>query len=512
VNQAVGQLPAEVREGEIVGGKYRIENVIGAGAMGVVVAARHLLLEERVAIKFLLPHALDSRDAVARFMREARAAVKIKSEHVARVSDVSVLEDGTPYIVMEFLEGLDLADWLRQRGPLPTAQAVEFVLQACEAIAEAHSLGIVHRDLKPANLFAVQRVDGVSAIKVLDFGISKTTGSTPAGGSITDTTTVMGSPSYMSPEQMESSHNVDAQTDIWALGAILCELVTGKLPYEGHTLPQVYATIVAQPQPSLRALSPEVSEDLESVILKCLQRNRTVRYRNVGELAAALMLFAPKRAHASIDRIARVFNTTQPGSDPAHPASWPTAHTLTVQKTLASEGQPMLPAPRARHRTVRYAALLLALPAALTWAFHRSTSDAARPPPLPPDPGGAISSVSAGPPSESAPLAAATAEVLPPRAAEVDAATPATPAASHAAPPAWLEPVAAAPIVPPALVASSRSRAPHPPDAPSAPSAGVSRVAPSATVAAPSATAAAPSTSTAAAPDEPLQRFLGRRK
>jgi serine/threonine protein kinase len=477
VNQAVDQLPATVREGEIVGGKYRIEKVIGAGAMGVVVAARHLLLEERVAIKFLLPHALDSRDAVARFMREARAAVRIKSEHVARVSDVSVLEDGTPYIVMELLEGMDLADWLHQRGTLQVAQAVEFVLQACEAIAEAHSLGIVHRDLKPANLFAVTRVDGVSAIKVLDFGISKTTGTNPAGGSITDTTTVMGSPSYMSPEQMESSHNVDAQTDIWALGAILCELVTGKLPYEGRTLPQVYATIVAQPQPSLRALSPEIHEDLEAVILKCLQRNRAVRYRNVGELAAALMLFAPKRAHASIDRIARVFSTAQPGSDPTHPASWPSAHTLTVQKTLWSPG--LVVTERRPNRTAPLVAvaiaLLVAVPLSIRWGLSQRAA--------------APSATNARPPPQADPL--------PDAEASGENAAPSASASAALAPPAAIEPPSGAQAT---VLTSPRPHLRRAPEAPPAPSA------------APSITASAPPASASAAPLDPLQKFLGRRK
>jgi serine/threonine-protein kinase len=274
VIQTIGQLPADIREGDIIAGKYRIENVIGSGAMGVVVAARHLLLEEKVAIKFLLPQATENREAVARFMREARAAVKIKSEHVARVSDISVLENGTPYIVMEFLDGCDLAAWLRDRGPLPTAIAVEFVLQACEALAEAHSLGIVHRDLKPANLFVVERADGVRAVKVLDFGISKTVRGGGLGGSITDTMAVMGSPSYMSPEQMESARDVDERTDVWALGAILCELVSGKLPYSGQSLPQVYASIVAGPQPNLRNFSPAMSPELEAIVLRCLERNR----------------------------------------------------------------------------------------------------------------------------------------------------------------------------------------------------------------------------------------------
>src|SRR3954465_531507 len=165
----------EVHEGQILAGKFRIERVLGQGGMGVVVAATHLQLDQRVALKFLLPEALSNPEAVERFAREARAAVKIKSEHVARVADVGTLESGAPYMVMEYLEGSDLATWLQQRGKLPVEQAIEFVLQACEAIAEAHALGIVHRDLKPANLFVIQRADGVLAVKVLDFGISKAT-------------------------------------------------------------------------------------------------------------------------------------------------------------------------------------------------------------------------------------------------------------------------------------------------------------------------------------------------
>src|SRR5262245_57586046 len=150
----------EVKEGDVLAGKYRIERVLGEGGMGVVVAAMHLQLDERVAIKFLLPGALHNPEAVARFAREARAAVKIKSEHVARVSDVGTLETGAPYMVMEFLQGRDLSAVLAQNGAFPLADAAEFVLQACEALAEAHALGIVHRDLKPANLFLANRADG----------------------------------------------------------------------------------------------------------------------------------------------------------------------------------------------------------------------------------------------------------------------------------------------------------------------------------------------------------------
>src|SRR6202167_5914469 len=190
---------AGVREGDILAGKYRVERVLGIGGMGVVVAAHHIQLDEKVALKFLLPDALHNSDAVARFAREARAAVKIKSEHVARVSDVGTLPNGAPYMVMEYLDGVDLAAWLHERGTLPIEQAVDFVLQACEAIAEAHALGIVHRDLKPANLFCIRRADGNLSIKVLDFGISKvTTPGAPAHGvDMTRTNALVGSPLYM---------------------------------------------------------------------------------------------------------------------------------------------------------------------------------------------------------------------------------------------------------------------------------------------------------------------------
>src|SRR5690349_13463248 len=190
-----------VREGDVLVGKYRVERVLGTGGMGIVVAARHLRLDERVAIKFLNPAALSNTEAVARFEREARAAAKIKSEHVAHVSDVGTLDNGCPYMIMEYLEGEDLAEWVDKRGPLTVDQAVEFILQTCEAMAEAHTLGIVHRDLKPANLFCIRRPDGTKSIKVIDFGISKVAINDPEL-EVTHANAVMGSPLYMSPEQM----------------------------------------------------------------------------------------------------------------------------------------------------------------------------------------------------------------------------------------------------------------------------------------------------------------------
>ncbi len=297
-----------VRAGDVLAGKYRVEKVLGAGGMGIVVAAHHIQLDEKVAIKLLLPEALANEEAVARFAREARAAVKIKSEHVARVADVGTLDNGAPYMVMEYLEGGDLEAWVQQRGPLEIEQAVEFILQACEALAEAHGLGMVHRDLKPSNLFCIRGTDGLLSIKVLDFGISKLggLGATGSDMGMTRTTSVMGSPLYMSPEQMKSSRDVDARTDIWAVGIILHELLTGKVPFDGKTLAEVCVKAATQPPPRTRDYRPDVPLGVEEVILKCLQKDRAKRYANVAELAVALAPFGPKRAKASVERISRV--------------------------------------------------------------------------------------------------------------------------------------------------------------------------------------------------------------
>jgi serine/threonine-protein kinase len=299
---------AGIQEGEILDGKYRIERILGVGGMGMVVAARHLQLDERVAIKFLLPGLLADADAVGRFLREARAAVKIRSDHVARVLDVGTSPAGGPYIVMEYLEGGDLAARLKRHGPLPVEEAVDFVLQACVALADAHGIGIVHRDLKPANLFCLLRTDGQLVIKVLDFGISKVSGATgpDAGMSLTSTTSVMGSPLYMSPEQMRSARDVDRRTDIWALGIVLFELLTGRPPFLGDTLPDVAIKVATEPPPSVQSLRADVPAGLEAVILRCLQKSPGTRYQDVGELAVALSSFGSSRAKVSVDRISGI--------------------------------------------------------------------------------------------------------------------------------------------------------------------------------------------------------------
>jgi serine/threonine-protein kinase len=336
-----------VNPGDVLAGKFRIERVLGQGGMGVVVAAYHLQLDERVALKFLLPDALQNAEAVARFAREARAAVKIKSEHVARVSDVGTLETGAPYMVMEYLEGRDLSAYVRESGPLPPSEAADYVLQACEALAEAHALGIVHRDLKPANLFLTRRADGTACVKVLDFGISKLTnpGASDPGFSMTRTQAIMGSPLYMSPEQMASSRQVDGRTDIWAIGAILYELMTGRVPFEADTMPQLCAMILQEPPRSMRDFRGDVPEPLHAVVLRCLAKDRNQRYQNVAELANALAPFASRLSARSAERISRVLSaagiSTSAVSIP-NPSVPPPATGTTLTQTGSSSKLPLV--------------------------------------------------------------------------------------------------------------------------------------------------------------------------
>jgi serine/threonine protein kinase len=278
--------------GDILAGKYRVENVLGVGGMGMVVAAMHLQLEQRVAIKCMLPEALGNVEATQRFLREARAAVKLRSEHVCRVFDVGTLDNGSPYMVMEHLEGTDLDGVLHQRGAIPVNLAVEYVLQACEAVAEAHALGIVHRDLKPGNLFLTYRPDGTPFVKVLDFGISKAIG---VDLNVTRTTTVMGSPAYMSPEQMRSTKLVDGRTDIWALGIILYQLVSGKVPFQAETFTELCLKVAMDPLPAMPPLPYGTPSGFEAVVRRALEKDQALRFSTVSELAQSLMPYAPHR-------------------------------------------------------------------------------------------------------------------------------------------------------------------------------------------------------------------------
>jgi serine/threonine-protein kinase len=297
------------RIGEVIAEKYRVERVLGIGGMGIVLAVTHLQLGEPYAIKCLLPGGAADPETVERFMREARAAVRIKSEHIARVSDVGQLASGAPYILMEYLTGQDLSELLESAGPLSVRDAVEYVLQACTGIAEAHALGIVHRDLKPSNLFLTKRLDGASLVKVLDFGISKALGDgAPDNPSLTQTTSVFGSPAYMSPEQIRSAKNVDFRTDVWALGVILFELLTGKTPFTAETSGGLLSAIAADEPHRLRELRPDAGAELDAIVARCLEKKVQNRFQSVSELASALEPFRSANSLVSVGRIRRLSN------------------------------------------------------------------------------------------------------------------------------------------------------------------------------------------------------------
>jgi serine/threonine-protein kinase len=419
----------EVLVGQVVAGKYRIDSVIGEGGMGYVVVAHHLQLDTKVAIKLLRAELASNAEAVERFAREARAAVRITSRHVARVFDVGTLESGAPYMVMEYLEGGDLSNLIQKRGPLPITEAVDYVLQACEAIADAHAAGIVHRDLKPANLFGARRPDGSITVKVLDFGISKLTGAGAGALNHTKTTAIMGSPFYMSPEQMESTRGVDIRTDIWGLGVILYELVTGRTPFEGNALPEVCLRVATQQPPPLRSLRADAPVALELVILRCLEKDRDKRYGNVARLAVALRDLASPRGRQSVDTILQTIEATgQPVMSAAPAAMHPTepapAPGVGV-RTIEPLGQTQIPMQGGKSKTLVIAlgvgglvvagviALRMAQSSAPAASANLVTSSAQAPAAAPAAPAGsAIPTPNAGP-SASAPNAETAAPELP---------------------------------------------------------------------------------------------------
>ncbi|WP_434042469.1 MULTISPECIES: protein kinase domain-containing protein [Sorangium] len=307
--------------GDVLAGKYRIERVLGAGGMGVVLAAWHLVLERRVAIKFLLPEAAALPDASARFLREARAAAALDGQHIARVIDVGTLDSGAAYMVLEHLTGDDLGQVLQTRGPLPLAEAADYLLQACEALAEAHARGIIHRDLKPKNLFLTRRPDGAPLLKVLDFGLSKfiATGDSVKEASLTATGLIMGSIHYMSPEQIRSLKYADVRTDIWALGVILYRMLTGRHPFEGDSITAVTAAIMMDTPTSLLTLRPDLPPAVGALVGRCLAKDPAVRVQSVTEIGRVLAPFGTQRARLSFESIDRLL------PEPAARAGYPPA-------------------------------------------------------------------------------------------------------------------------------------------------------------------------------------------
>jgi eukaryotic-like serine/threonine-protein kinase len=300
------------QSGEVIAGKYVIDRVIGQGGVGIVLSAKHRELDEHVAIKFLRPEVQEKPEIVERFAREARALVRIKSEYAARVYDVGVVAGRGPYLVMEYLEGKNLADLLAASGPLPVKRAVEYVMQTCEALAWAHGAGIVHRDIKPENLFLACRADGTELVKVLDFGISKYA---LAGGALEDepppvqTRELLGSPLYMSPEQIRGARSVDHRTDIWSLGIVLYELMTGRNPFEGETVPAICGAVLEHEPPPLVKYMSNPAPGLQDVVNRCLQKDSTKRFQNVAELSVALLPYGPSLARVFAQRASGILRS-----------------------------------------------------------------------------------------------------------------------------------------------------------------------------------------------------------
>jgi serine/threonine-protein kinase len=307
--------------------------------MAIVYEAVHVRLGQRVALKILLPELAEREDIMTRFEREGRAAVRLRSPHVARVFDVDTLADGTAYIVMEFLEGRDLAGELALSGPLPITQAVDYVLQACDAMAEAHRQGTVHRDLKPSNLFLAQ--DGKQRIvKVLDFGVSKVA-LEGADLSVTSTRSALGTALYMSPEQVRSAKSVDARTDVWSLGVVLYELLTARTPFEGESVTALAAAIVTDTPPPLRTLRADVPFELEQVVIRAMEKDRDKRFHDAAAFAAALAPFGPSQENSGTVTVLSARSDGSVHLDPnagtllaVHPAAPPG----NLDPTLASAG------------------------------------------------------------------------------------------------------------------------------------------------------------------------------
>ncbi len=300
------QIRPAVKPGEIIAGKYRVEGTLGSGGMAVVLSATQLDLDRLVAIKVMRAELTQVPGAVQRLLLEAKLTARFRSEHICKVLDVGTLMSGAPYVVMEYLEGTDLNGLLAERGRFDVVTAVDLMLQACEGIAEAHAAAIIHRDLKPENLFVTNLFDDPPTVKVLDFGISKQLGARPTGRVLTNPSAALGSPYYMAPEQMHSAKDADLRVDVWAIGAILFELLTGETPFDGETLPEVCAKVMRSDPKRAHELCPDVPKLLSDAIGRCLAKDPNQRFSSIAELAGALAPFGSFRAAASLKRIERV--------------------------------------------------------------------------------------------------------------------------------------------------------------------------------------------------------------
>ncbi len=392
--QAVApSLVERLSPGAVVNDKYRILSILGRGSMGIVAECEHLELRERVALKFLLTRGnVAGEDFRVRFTREAQLSAKLKGRHIARVVDVGVWLDSLPYMVMEYLDGTDLAQVLRDAGRLPLDVALDFAVQICEGVAEAHALGVVHRDLKPSNVFVTRQADGSDLIKILDFGVSKwdvpdrDDEGTQAG-------LVLGSPKYMAPEQMFAASTVDARADVWSIGAVLYQMIAGRPPFDFSTFAQTFAAMASDRVPSaLTAQIPEVPPELERAIFRCFERVPDRRAQSVAELAGALLEAVRSPLAASIrTRVESILSSRSNREGGAgesssssririapHDAAAPVWLRGSAMETSSSvrmrtDAQPQeeAPPPKKRHR---WAAVALALVGAASFAGFATPS------------------------------------------------------------------------------------------------------------------------------------------
>ena len=340
-------MPRFPQPGEVLLGKYRVESLIGEGGMGAVIRAQHIDLDEPVAIKCLLPEMMDRKDIVGRFLREGKAAAKLKGEHIARVMDVGRLPNEIPYIVMEFLDGADLNAIIKHHGAQDPAIAVDLMLQACEAMAEAHALGIIHRDIKASNFFIVQPPGQAPTLKVLDFGIA----TAPEGTSdLTGTQSVIGTPSYMAPEQMRAAVKADARSDIWSMGVVLYELLEGERPFRSEVYSELVLKVGMDPPHAME--NPAVPGALQAIVMRCLEKNMERRYQTVAELAFDLMPFAvdPVQARAMVEQCARLLGRRSTRSmpvatdEPVRRLTPPQMMAVSAPDLTPSHPQPVQPA------------------------------------------------------------------------------------------------------------------------------------------------------------------------
>jgi serine/threonine protein kinase len=310
----VGPREEDVPEGEILGGKYRVERVLGAGGMGVVVKVTRLEGEGTFALKFLRPSVARDPMAAKRFRREAEAAGRIESPHVVKISDIGDLATGAPYLVMEYLEGTTLEKRLAGGQRLPLAEACDLALQIAEGLAAAHAMGVIHRDIKPANLYLVADAEGAGLLKIADFGVSKILdpAGPESGRGLTRTQTSIGSPLYMSPEQMRSARTADFRADQWSLGAVLYRMATGHLPFEASSMVRLCVLVLSADFVPTTERCPELPAEFAAAVERCFRVEPAERYADIAAWAEAFAPFAGPRGRERADRCREILGAAKP--------------------------------------------------------------------------------------------------------------------------------------------------------------------------------------------------------